>query len=62
MLLHAVNVSYYDKNGIEQIYWRGANPEDVNKFMTNFINVYKQSRTSLLFSNPFLSASKINCS
>lgn len=52
-----VNVSYYDSEGKEHIYWRGANVEDVNKFMTNFINIYKQSRTSLLFSNPFLVSS-----
>lgn len=52
-----VNVSYYDENGQEHIYWRGVNPEDVNKFMSNFVNIYKQSRTSLLFSNPFLVSS-----
>lgn len=52
-----VNVSYKDQKGIEHIYWRGANPEDVNKFMNSFLNIYKQSRTSLLFSNPFLVSS-----
>ena len=52
-----VNVSYFDDDGIEHIYWRGVEPEDVNKFMNNFINVYKQNRTSLLFSNPFLVSS-----
>ena len=52
-----VNVSYFDESGKEHIYWRGSNPEDVNRFMTNFINIYKQNRTSLLFSNPFLVSS-----
>lgn len=52
-----VNVSYFEEDGTEKIYWRGAEPEDVNKFMNNFINVYKQPRTSLLFSNPFLVSS-----
>lgn len=53
----AVNVSEYNSDGSEDIFWRGANPEDVNKFMNDFVNVYKQSRTSLLFSNPFLVSS-----
>ena len=39
------------EDGTEDIFWRGANPEDVNKFMTDFINIYKQSGTSLLFSS-----------
>jgi len=52
-----VHVSYFDNEGKEHIYWRGVNPEDVNKFMTSFISIYKQSGTSLLFSNPFLVSS-----
>lgn len=52
-----VNVSYFDNEGEEHIFWRGANPEDVNKFMNNFVSIYKQNRTSLLFSNPFLVSS-----
>ena len=55
-----VNVSSYNLDGTENIYWRGANPEDVNKFMTSFINIYKQNRTSLLFSNPFLASSLLH--
>jgi len=55
-----VNVSYFDEDGKENIYWRGVNPEDVNKFMNNFINIYKQNRTSLLFSNPFLVSSLVH--
>lgn len=52
-----VNVSRFDTNGNEEIFWRGANPEDVQKFMNDFIKVYKQGGTSLLFSNPFLASS-----
>lgn len=44
-------------NGKEEIFWRGANPEDVNKFMNDFLNVYKQHKTSLVYSNPFLVSS-----
>jgi len=50
-----VNISRYTENG-EDIFWRGANPEDVNKFMTDFINIYKQNKISLIYSNPFLRA------
>lgn len=52
-----VNVSKIDANGEEKIFWRGANPEDVNKFMNDFLNVYKQHKTSLIYSNPFLVSS-----
>ena len=52
-----VNVSTFTEDGKEEIFWRGANPEDVHKFMNDFIKIYKQGGTSLLFSNPFLASS-----
>lgn len=52
-----VNVSRFNSNGQEEIFWRGANPEDVQKFMNDFIKVYKHSGTSLIYSNPFLASS-----
>lgn len=52
-----VNVSRFTTDRGEEIFWRGVNPEDVNKFMSDFIKIYKQSRTSLIFSNPFLVSS-----
>lgn len=42
------------------IFWRGANPEDVNRFMSDFINIYNQGGTSLIYSNPFLASSIIH--
>ena len=50
-----VNISRYTDNG-EEIFWRGANPEDVSKFMNDFINIYKQNKIALIYSNPFLRA------
>ena len=50
-----VNISRYTDNG-EEIFWRGANHEDVNKFMNDFINIYKQNKIALIYSNPFLRA------
>lgn len=52
-----VNVSRLNWDGSEDIFWRGANPEDVQKFMNDFIKIYKQSKLSLLYSNPFLAGS-----
>lgn len=52
-----VNVSNINEDGTEDIFWRGANPEDVNKFMNDFINIYRHTGISLLFSNPFLVSS-----
>ena len=50
-----VNISRYTDHG-EEIFWRGANPEDVDKFMRDFINIYKQNKMALIYSNPFLRA------
>ena len=36
----AVNVSRFNDKGEEEIFWRGANPEDVQKFMDSFIKIY----------------------
>lgn len=52
-----VNVSRINSDNTETIFWRGANPEDVYIFTNDFINIYKLSRTSLIYSNPFLSSS-----
>ncbi|MBQ8192510.1 MAG: Fic family protein [Bacilli bacterium] len=49
-----VQVSRINLDKTEDIFWRGANPEDVLKFMGDFIKIYKQGATSLIFSNPFL--------
>lgn len=50
-----VNISRYTDKG-EEIFWRGAKPEDVCRFMTDFINIYKQNKIALIYSNPFLRA------
>lgn len=52
-----ITVGNINPDGTNEIFYRGANKEDVNKFMNDFINIYKQNRTSLLFSNPFLVSS-----
>jgi len=52
-----VNVSRINLDGSEDIFWRGANPEDVNKFMNDFIKIYKHTGISHLFANPFISSS-----
>ena len=49
-----VNVSKYNTDGTEDIFYRGVMAKDVNKFMNDFINIYKHNGTSLVFSNPFL--------
>lgn len=54
------NVSLIHDDNTEEIFWRGANPEDINKFMTDFITIYKQNKLSLLYSNPFLRAALVS--
>ena len=55
-----VKISRYDKEGNEEIFYRGSESKDVNKFMNDFINIYKHNGTSLIFSNPFLVSSLIH--
>ena len=50
-----VNISRYTDHG-EEIFWRVTKPEDVDKFMNDFINIYKQNKIALIYSNPFLRA------
>ena len=47
-------------NGVEEIIWRGAEPEDVERFMNDFIKFYKRNSTSLLDSNPFLKSALVH--
>ena len=55
-----VRVSRYNGNGEEEIFWRGANYQDVDKFMNDFIKIYKQKDISILMSNPFLKSALIH--
>ena len=48
-----VRVSCILPNGQEQIYWKGANPEDIQKFMNDFIALYKKKSSSVLNTNQF---------
>ena len=55
-----VNVSRYNQDGEEEIFWRGARAKDIDRFMNDFIKIYKQKDISLLMSNPFLKSSLIH--
>ena len=55
-----VTVGRKNPNGSINIFWRGAQAKDVNKFMSDFLNIYKQGGTSLIYSNPFLASSIIH--
>lgn len=48
------------QDGVEEVYWYGVEPEDINKFMDDFIEVYKSRKPSVLDSNPFIKASLIH--
>lgn len=49
-------VSYIDEKGKEHIYWYGAEPEDIKRFMDDYINIYKSNGVKLLDINPFIKA------
>lgn len=52
-----VNVSYFDNNGVEHIYWRGVEVDSIQRFMDDFIKIYKEKGLSLLDNNPFFKSS-----
>lgn len=54
-----VRVSHIEKNK-EEIFWYGAQAEDINKFMDNFLEVYQTNTMSVLNSNPFLKSALIH--
>lgn len=45
------------KNGETEVYWWGANPEDIEKFVKSYIEFYKKNSIKEIYSNPFLKAS-----
>ena len=44
----------------EEIFWYGAKPEDIKKFMDSFIKIYKTNSISIIDSNPFLKSALIH--
>ena len=55
-----VKVSAIYDNGFEEIFWWGAEAEDVIKFMNDFLSVYYTNSISVLDSNPFLKSALIH--
>lgn len=49
-------VSYFDDKGEEHIFWYGAEPEDIKRFMDDYISIYKSNGIKLLDRDPFLKA------
>ena len=44
----------------EEIFWYGAKPKDIKKFMDSFIKIYKTNNISIIDSNPFLKSALIH--
>ena len=44
----------------EEIYWYGANPEDINGFMDSLLEFYKSKKPSVIDSNPFIKGSLVH--
>ena len=49
-------VSYFEDNGEEHIFWYGAEPEDIKKFMDDYITFYKSKGLQMIDIIPFLRA------
>ena len=50
-------VSYFEENGEEHIFWYGAEPEDIKKFMDDYIDFYKSKGLQMIDIIPFIRAS-----
>ena len=55
-----VNVSSFDKNGNEQIYYRAVNNQDVNKFMDDFVKVYNYTANTTINDSSFLKSALLH--
>ena len=53
-------VGYMDKLGNKNVYWYGAEAEDIQNFMNQFIEIYKDNSLSLIHSNPFLKSALVS--
>ena len=50
-----VRVSFFSKKNLEEyIYWRGALSNDVQRFMDDFIKIYKNNSVPIIDTDPFL--------
>lgn len=47
-------------NGKEEIFWYGVNPEEINKFMNDFLKIYHNHSLSILDQNPFIKSSLLH--
>ena len=47
-------------DGKEEIFWYGANPRDIKKFMDKLIEFYKSRTSSVIDSNPFIKGSLVH--
>lgn len=54
------NVSSIEEDGEQKIFWRGAQAKDVEKFMSDFIKIYRSTDISLVMSNPFLKSALVH--
>lgn len=54
-----IRVSSIYPDGSEKIYWHGPNPDDLQRFMDSFIEIYKTDNISVINSNPFLKSALI---
>lgn len=47
-------------NGNEQIFWYGVNPEEINKFMNDFLKIYHNHSLSIFDQNPFVKSALLH--
>lgn len=55
-----VDVSRKNANGEKEIFWRGVQAKDVDRFMNDFIRIYKRNDMSLLMNHPFLKSALVH--
>ena len=50
----------YVENGVNNVYWYGAEANDIKKFMDGFIDIYRNRSLSSIYSNPFIKSSLLH--
>lgn len=55
-----VDVSRFNDKGEKEIFWRGAQAKDVERFMNDFLKIYKRNDISITMNHPFIKSALVH--
>ena len=55
-----VDVSRFNSNNEKEIFWRGVQAKDVERFMDDFLKIYKRNDISITMNHPFIKSALVH--